>query len=97
MVFNILKIFRRVAFSQKQQQQHKSLLKGGAFRLNMHPRTYFDSNPYHADRPLGPPKKTSPKLPAVKPFKPSSPAKKVKNSINIEMTKAFVRNSIKCI
>ena len=43
----------------------------------MHPRSHFDPNPYHSDRPLGPPKKAPPKLPVVKPFKPSSPAKRV--------------------
>lgn len=53
------------------------MLKGGAFRLNMHPRTFFDSNPFHSDRPLGPNKKALPKIPVTKPFKPSSPAKKV--------------------
>ena len=52
-------------------------MKGGAFKLNLHPTTYFDGNPYRSDRGLGPPKKTGRKLPPVKPFKQSSPAKKV--------------------
>ena len=58
------------------------MLKGGAFRLNMHPRSYFDPNPFHSNKPLGSEKKTLPKLPITKPFKPSSPAKKVRVIFN---------------
>lgn len=56
---------------------HRSLLKGGAFFLNLHPKDLFDSNPYKFDKPLPPVKKSGGKKPAVIPFKPSSPAKKI--------------------
>ncbi|XP_039273490.1 cilia-and flagella-associated protein 96-like [Styela clava] len=62
---------------RKEMLAHKAMLKGAAFRLNSHPQTYFDHNPYRPDRPLGPPKKASASLPPVKPFKPSSPPKKI--------------------
>nr|XP_002130769.1 UPF0602 protein C4orf47 homolog [Ciona intestinalis] len=64
----------------KEQQAHKGTLKGGPFKLNLHPQTYFDYNPYRSDRGPGPAKKGSGKLPAVKPFKPSSPPKKIGGS-----------------
>lgn len=54
------------------------MLKGGAFRLNLHPAECFDSNPYKFDKPLPPPKKTEEKKPITVPFKPSSPSKKVR-------------------
>lgn len=56
-------------------------MKGGAFRLNMHPQAYFDGNPYRSDRPLPPAKRTPGKGPDVKPFKPSSPPKAVSTCI----------------
>nr|CAB3227129.1 UPF0602 protein C4orf47 homolog [Phallusia mammillata] len=62
---------------RKDQLAHKGSLKGGPFKLNLHPSSYFDNNPYRSDRALGPGKHSSPKLPAVKPFKPSSPPKKI--------------------
>ncbi|XP_072519753.1 cilia-and flagella-associated protein 96 [Salminus brasiliensis] len=57
---------------------HKSMLKGGPFRLNLHPKECFDCNPYKLDKPLPPSKKTEEKKThfAV-PFKPSSPSKKI--------------------
>ncbi|TRY59459.1 hypothetical protein DNTS_014799 [Danionella cerebrum] len=55
---------------------HKSMLKGGAFRLNLHPVEYFDNNPYKIDKPLPPQKKTEEKRNFAMPFKPSSPSKK---------------------
>ncbi len=57
---------------------HKSMLKGGAFRLNLHPVECFDRNPYKFDKPLPPPKKTEEKKHITLPFKPSSPNKKVR-------------------
>lgn len=65
---------------RKEIMAHKSLLKGGAFKLNLHPQDYFDQNPFRSDRPVGPPKKSAGKLPPVKPFKPSSPAKNIGGS-----------------
>lgn len=62
---------------QKEFESHKSKLKGGAFRLNLYPKDYFEGNPYRSDKPLPPLKKKTEKKQAVKPFKPSSPAKEV--------------------
>lgn len=62
---------------QKEFESHKSRLKGGAFRLNLHPKDYFDMNPFGSDKPLPPLKKKAEKKPIVKVFKPSSPAKEV--------------------
>lgn len=52
-------------------------MKGGPFKLNLYPREYFNTNPYHDEGPLPPPKKQPEKVPIPHPFKPSSPAKKV--------------------
>ncbi|XP_068134796.1 cilia-and flagella-associated protein 96 [Hyperolius riggenbachi] len=60
---------------KKESEGHKSRLKGGAFRLNLHPKDFFDGNPYRTDKPLPPLRKKEAKKEAVKPFKPSSPAK----------------------
>ncbi|XP_060782943.1 cilia-and flagella-associated protein 96 [Neoarius graeffei] len=56
---------------------HKSQMKGGPFRLNLHPIECFDSNPYKLNKPLPPSnvaevKKTH----FAVPFKPTSPSKK---------------------
>ncbi|XP_078579529.1 cilia-and flagella-associated protein 96-like [Branchiostoma floridae x Branchiostoma japonicum] len=55
----------------------KKLMKGSAFRLNLAPKDYFDGNPYRSDRPLPPSKKMPSAKRDFKPFKPSSPAKRV--------------------
>lgn len=61
----------------KEIEIHKSALKGGAFRLNMHPTDFFDGNPYRLDKSLPPIKsKTTAEPKDLKPFKPSSPGKK---------------------
>ncbi|XP_077333444.1 cilia-and flagella-associated protein 96 [Lithobates pipiens] len=60
---------------KKEFESHKSKLKGGAFRLNLYPKDYFEGNPYRSDKPLPPLKKKAEKKQVVKPFKPSSPAK----------------------
>lgn len=52
-------------------------MKGGPFKLNLYPREYFDTNPYHDEGPFPPPKRPPEKIPIPHPFKPSSPAKKV--------------------
>ncbi|XP_041362659.1 UPF0602 protein C4orf47 homolog isoform X2 [Gigantopelta aegis] len=64
---------------RKELQSHKAALKGGAFRLNMHPTDYFELNPYRTEKPL-PPLRKSLSASALrdkdlKPFKPSSPGK----------------------
>lgn len=56
---------------------HKSRLKGGPFRLNLHPSECFDGNPYKTDKPLPPAKKLEEKKHFPVAFKPSSPSKKV--------------------
>jgi len=61
---------------QSEQEAHRQSLKGSAFKPTLYPMAYFNENPYRSDKPLGPPKKVSPKI-QVTPFKPSSPAKKV--------------------
>ncbi|KFO05682.1 UPF0602 protein C4orf47 [Balearica regulorum gibbericeps] len=58
------------------QEEHKQLVKGGPFKLNLYPQEYFDMNPYFTDKPLPPVKKPPPEKPIAPPFKPSSPAKK---------------------
>ncbi|XP_054239217.1 UPF0602 protein C4orf47 homolog [Indicator indicator] len=63
--------------AKKAQAEHKRLLKGGPFRLNLYPQEYFDSNPYFSDKPLPPVKKSPPKKLSAPPFIPSSPAKKL--------------------
>lgn len=61
---------------------HKSQMKGGPFRLNLHPRECFDSNPYKHNKPLPLSNMTEEKKThfAV-PFKPTNPSKKVKHAI----------------
>ncbi|XP_069388083.1 cilia-and flagella-associated protein 96 [Paralichthys olivaceus] len=58
---------------------HRSKLRDGPFKLNLHPRDYFQGNPYHSDKPLTPAQKPLP--PAQKmslvPFKPPSPGKRI--------------------
>ncbi|XP_031555461.1 UPF0602 protein C4orf47 homolog [Actinia tenebrosa] len=51
--------------------------KGGAFKLNLHPKSFFDGNPYKADRALPPIKDLSKSKTNFKPFKQSSPAKEI--------------------
>ena len=63
---------------QKELAAHKAALKGDSFKLNMHPKAYFDANPYHTDKPMS--RKGSgsitKKIDGAK-FKPSSPGKRV--------------------
>lgn len=63
---------------QKDNEEHHRLLKGSPFKLNLHPKDYFDSNPYLLERPLPPIRREEKKEIVLKPFKPSSPGKKVK-------------------
>ncbi|XP_013386617.1 UPF0602 protein C4orf47 homolog isoform X2 [Lingula anatina] len=65
---------------KRENEAHRKALKGGAFRLNMHPKAYFDGNPFMSDRPLPPAKKGVSKPPDVKPFRPSNPPKKAGGS-----------------
>uniref|UniRef100_A0A670XRG2 Cilia-and flagella-associated protein 96 n=1 Tax=Pseudonaja textilis TaxID=8673 RepID=A0A670XRG2_PSETE len=61
---------------KKLSEEHRNLMKGGPFKLNLYPREYFDTNPYHDEGPVPPPKRQPAKVPIPHPFKPSSPAKK---------------------
>lgn len=60
--------------TRKECKQHTASLKGGAFKLNMAPKAFFDENPYRGDRPIPPPRKPG-GMSDLKPFKPSSPGK----------------------
>ena len=61
--------------SRKENELHRKALKGGAFKLNMAPKAYFDENPYKGDKPQGSAKSRSDHKGDIKPFKPSSPGK----------------------
>ena len=63
--------------AQKEHKEDKKLVKGGAFKLNSHPKDLFDENPYRHDRPLPPAKDPHTSKDKPKPFKPSNPAKLV--------------------
>ncbi|XP_034546069.1 UPF0602 protein C4orf47 homolog isoform X2 [Notolabrus celidotus] len=58
---------------------HRSKLRDGPFRLNLHPKDYFQRNPYRSDKPLPPAHKPLPPAQKVHPvpFKPTSPSKKI--------------------
>ncbi|XP_041653885.1 UPF0602 protein C4orf47 homolog isoform X2 [Cheilinus undulatus] len=57
---------------------HRSKLRDGPFRINLHPKDYFQHNPYRSDKPLPPAHKPPPPAKKVSPipFKPPSPCKK---------------------
>ncbi|KAH0520188.1 UPF0602 protein [Microtus ochrogaster] len=61
---------------KKDNEEHHRLLKGTPFKLNLHPKEYFDSNPYFLENPLPPLRREEKKETILKPFKPSSPGKK---------------------
>ncbi|XP_055449603.1 UPF0602 protein C4orf47 homolog isoform X1 [Psammomys obesus] len=61
---------------KKENEEHRKLLKGSPFKLNLHPKDYFDNNPYFTEQPLPPLKKEEKKEFTLSPFKPSSPGKK---------------------
>ena len=63
---------------QKAIDSHRKALKGGAFRLSSFPQSFFDDNPFRSDRSLPPLQKTEFKSDGLQPFKPSSPAKRVR-------------------
>ncbi|ESO84025.1 hypothetical protein LOTGIDRAFT_210983 [Lottia gigantea] len=61
---------------KKEVELHRKSVKGGSFKLNLHPQAYFDNNPYKTDKNLPPLQKTPSGKSDLKPFKPSSPGKK---------------------
>lgn len=64
---------------KKEAAIHRSKFRDGPFKLNLHPRDYFQGNPYHSDKPLAPAHKPLPPAQKVSPapFKPSSPSKQI--------------------
>jgi len=68
-----------------EKQEHKKKMVSSDFRLNMHPKEYFDINPFKSDRALPPLKeRKEPGKPVGKPlrhvpFKQSSPGKAIGN------------------
>lgn len=60
-------------------QGHK-MMKGGAFKLNLHPKAYFDNNPYKTDKPMPHYKELKREKQSLKPFQPSSPGKEIGGS-----------------
>lgn len=65
--------------TQKEAAIHRSKFKSGPFKSSLHPRDYFQSNPYQSDKPLPSAHKPLPagqKVSSV-PFKPPSLGKKV--------------------
>ncbi|XP_062249428.1 cilia-and flagella-associated protein 96 isoform X2 [Platichthys flesus] len=58
---------------------HRSKLRDGPFKLNLHPRDYFQGNPYHSNKPLLPAQKPLPPAQNISPvpFKPPSPGKRI--------------------
>lgn len=69
------KVMRR-----KDLKAHNESVKGGSFKLGMHPKSLFDANIYRSDKAVKPTKShstPSPKLVIKTPFRPSNPAKKI--------------------
>ncbi|XP_074503933.1 cilia-and flagella-associated protein 96 isoform X1 [Sebastes fasciatus] len=64
---------------EKETAIHRSKVRDGPFQLNLHPRDYFQGNPYRSDKPRPPSHKPLPAAQRVSavPFKPSSPSKKI--------------------
>ncbi|XP_041847210.1 UPF0602 protein C4orf47 homolog [Melanotaenia boesemani] len=63
---------------KKEAAIHRSKVQDGPFKINLHPREYFQSNPYCSNKPLPPVQKPLPPQEKVSlvPFKPSSPSKR---------------------
>ncbi|CBY20569.1 unnamed protein product [Oikopleura dioica] len=66
---------RMKELNRKEMDKGRALMKGGHFKLNLHPKTYFNPNVFKPELPLPPAKPASVKPPSVKPFKHSSPGK----------------------
>jgi len=64
----------------KSHSDSKRQMKGGSFKLNLHPKAYFDNNPYRTDKPLPPFKDMKGPKQNLKPFQPSSPGKEIGGS-----------------
>ncbi|XP_062282004.1 cilia-and flagella-associated protein 96 [Scomber scombrus] len=64
---------------KKEESIHRSKFRDGPFKLNLHPRDYFQGNPYYSDKPAPPAHKPLPPRQKVSPapFKPASPGKQI--------------------
>lgn len=78
---------------QKEAALSRSKLRDGPFKLNLHPRDYFQDNPFHSNKPLPPaPRLLSPSQKvSPPPFKPSSPSKRVTLSSLLSSTETLWR------
>lgn len=63
-------------FSQSDAKLHKSKMVGKAFNSDLHPKEFFEKNPFGSDRPLPPEKTKSAPPPISKPFVLGSTGKK---------------------
>ncbi len=78
---------------QQDDERSKKMMKGGAFRLNMHSVDYFDTNPYKSDKPLPPVKSSSGTKKNLQPFRPTHPGRKVRAHFTPHACSATVRSS----
>lgn len=64
---------------KKEAAVHHSKAKAGPFKLNLHPKDFFQDNPYRTNKPAQSAHKTLPPVKKVSPvpFKPSSPSKRI--------------------
>lgn len=76
---NLVHFCVSACMTQREAAIHHSKCKNGPFTSSLHPRDYFQSNPYRSNKPLPPAHKPLPDTQATPPvpFKPSSLAKKV--------------------
>ncbi|KAJ3606102.1 hypothetical protein NHX12_028145, partial [Muraenolepis orangiensis] len=63
---------------QREAATNRSKFKSGPFKVHLHPKDYFNHNPYFSNQPLPPAQKPLPATkPFLVPFKPSSPTKQI--------------------
>jgi len=67
---------RNLQLASKENEAAKSKLTGkGSFYLNMHPQSYFDTNPYKGGSMVGTRDQSAGSANDIKPFRPSNPGK----------------------
>ncbi len=67
------------------QKDHKDSIKkrkAGSFKLNLHPKDFFEENPFRSDKPTPPAKSSGTKKEHLKPFVPSKFPKLVRSHLN---------------
>lgn len=86
----LLLLFLCLCMIQQEAIIHRSKFRNGPFKINLHPRDYFQSNPYRSDKPFPPAQKSLPlgKKVSPVPFKPPSLGKKVNISPSCEKSNA---------